>query len=128
MTTLKQSKQANNLTNTPANKQINKLTNTKIGIIRGVNTSQYPINQLNPLAQVLSVTVYDVILLQISVETPTTGFRQLIFNILCEDVHSQLWACQAVGANHHHCSSIVTIQGSVTGIICRVVTPKDIES
>ena len=65
MTTLKQSKQANNLTNTPAKKQTNKLTNTKIGIIRGVNTSQYPINQLNPLAQVLSVTVYDVILLQI---------------------------------------------------------------
>ena len=23
-----------------------------------------------------------------SVETPATGFRQLIFNILCEDVHS----------------------------------------
>ena len=62
-----------------------------------------------------------------SVETPTTGFRQLIFNILCEDVHSQLWACQAVGANHHHCRSIFTIQGNVTGVTCRVVTPKDKE-
>ena len=60
-----------------------------------------------------------------SVETPTTRFWQLIFNILCNDVHSQLWACQAVGANHHHCSSISPIQGNVTGVICRVVTPKD---
>ena len=60
-----------------------------------------------------------------SVKTPTTGFRQLIFNILCKDVHSQLWACQAVGRNHHHCSSIFTIQGKVTGVIWRVVTPKD---
>ena len=27
--------------------------------------------------------------------------------------------------NHHHCSSIFTIQGKVTGVIWRVVTPKD---
>ena len=35
-----------------------------------------------------------------SAETLTTEYGQLIFNILFEDVHSQLWGCQAVGANH----------------------------
>ena len=64
---------------------------------------------------------------KLSAETSTTGFWPLIFNILCEDVHSQLWACQAVGANHHQCCGIFMIQGNVTGVICRVVTPKDKE-
>ena len=50
-----------------------------------------------------------------------------MFNILCEDVHSQLWACQGVGANHYQCISIFTIQGNLTGVICRFVTPKDKE-
>ena len=62
-----------------------------------------------------------------SVETPTMGFWQLIFNILCEDVLSQLWACQAVGANYHQCSNIFIIQDKGTGVICRVITPKDKE-
>ena len=39
----------------------------------------------------------------------------------------QLWASQAVGANHHQCSSTFTIQSNTTGVICRVVTPKDKE-
>ena len=62
-----------------------------------------------------------------SVETPTTRFQQLLFNILCEDAYSQLWACQVVGANHQQSSNIFTIQGKVTGIICRALTPKDKE-
>ena len=61
MTTLK-TQQTNNLTNTQANEQINTLANKRIGVIRG---PQDPTNQLNPLAHELSVTVYDIILLQI---------------------------------------------------------------
>ena len=54
------------LSNTQANKQTNKLTDTKIGVIRGGGSTclQDPINRLSPLAQVLSVTVHDAILLQ----------------------------------------------------------------
>ena len=63
-----------------------------------------------------------------SFETPTTGFQDFIFNALCEDVHSQLWASQVVGANHHqYSSSIFTIQGNITGVMCKVVTPRDKE-
>ena len=61
-----------------------------------------------------------------SVEIPTTGFWQRIFNILCEDIHSQLRGFRAVGANYHQCS-IFTIQSKVTGVICRVVTAKNKE-
>ena len=62
-----------------------------------------------------------------SVETPATGFWQLLFNILCEDVHPLLWACQVVSANHHQCISIFAIQGNTTRVICRVITLKDKE-
>ena len=60
-----------------------------------------------------------------SFQTPTTGFWELVLNILYEDVHSQLCAYQAEGRNYHQCSSIFTMQGNVTGIICRVITHKD---
>ena len=59
MITLK-TQQTKNLTNT----QANTFTNIRIGVIREVIT-QDPTNQLNPLAQELSVTVYDIMLLQI---------------------------------------------------------------
>ena len=41
----------------------------------------------------------------------------------------QLWVWQAVGTNHHQCSSIftITIQGNVTGVISKAITPKDKE-
>ena len=63
MITLK-TQQTKNLTNTQANKQANTFTNIRIGVIREVIT-QDPTNQLNPLAQELSVTVYDIMLLRI---------------------------------------------------------------
>ena len=59
MITLK-TQQTKNLTNT----QANIFTNIRIGVIREV-IMQDPTNQLNPLAQELSVTVYDIMLLQI---------------------------------------------------------------
>ena len=43
------------------------------------------------------------------------------FSKLC----SQLQTCQGLGANHQKCSSIFAIQVNITGVICRVVTPKD---
>ena len=71
--------------------------------------------------------LYSFIYCKSSVETLTTGFWQLMLNILCKDVHSQLWACQTVGTSNYQCSSIFTIQGNVNGVICRVITPKDKE-
>ena len=46
-------------------------------------------------------------------------FWQLILNILCKDVVSQLWVCQAVGVNHHQCSSIFTLQANITGVTAK---------
>ena len=62
-----------------------------------------------------------------SVQTPMTGFLQFPFNILCKEVHSQLWACQAMVSNHHQYTCIFNIQVKITGVICRVVTPKNKE-
>ena len=64
MTTLK-TQQTNNLTNTQANKQTNTFTNTRIGVRRGVNMPPRSNQPIEPLAEELSVTVYDDMLLQI---------------------------------------------------------------
>ena len=116
-----------NLTNTQANKQTNTFTNTRIGVIRGVITPPRS-NQLIelPCSRTFCYSVWCYTTGNHQLKLPQQDFGNL-YSISYVKMFIQLWACQAVGANHQNCSSIFTLQGNVTGFKCRVVTPKDKE-
>ena len=73
--------------------------------------------------------MYDAIAVKIISLDPTTGFRQLyiqdipvmMFTHSCG--HAKQWLRNSTTIY----TAIVTIQRNLTGVICRVVTPKDSE-
>ena len=73
--------------------------------------------------------MYDAIAVKIISPEPTTGFRQLyILGILCDDGKFTVVGVPSSGHDSTTIyTTIVTIQSNVTGVICRVVTPKDKE-
>ena len=119
--------QTNNLTNTQAKKQTNTLTNTKIGVVRGDISSPRSNQPIEPpCSSTFCYSVWCNTTVNHPLKLPQQDFSNL-YSIFYVKMFIQLWACQAVGTNHHHCSSIFTIQGNIIGVICRVVTPKDKE-